>query len=71
MAHHQEEHKPAKVEPYRKKQAVLCILVFVCLGLAFWIGTALGAVVAIMAACLLCFWAAKLEPEKAPDEHHH
>lgn len=71
MAHHTEHHAEEKIPAYRKKQAVLCVLVFICLGLAFWIGTALGAVISILAASFICFWAAKMEPERAPDEHHH
>jgi hypothetical protein len=56
---------------YRKKQAALVLLVFVCLGVAFWSGSAPVAVGAILAACGICFWASKLEPAKAPEEHHH
>jgi len=56
---------------YRKKQALLCILVFICIGAAFYSGSALVSVAMIMLASAICFWAAKLEPEKAPDEHHH
>jgi hypothetical protein len=29
------------------------------------------AVLSILAACGICFWAASMEPERAPDEHHH
>jgi hypothetical protein len=56
---------------YRKKQAILCILVFLCLGVAFWSGSAPLTVGMVMLASVICFWAAKLEPEKGPDEHHH
>jgi predicted signal transduction protein with EAL and GGDEF domain len=56
---------------YRKKQAFLCILVFICLGLAFWSGSATVAVGMVMLASVICFWAATMEPAKAPDEHHH
>jgi hypothetical protein len=56
---------------YRKKQVPLVILVFICIGVAFWFGSAPVSVGAIMAACLLAFWAAKMEPAKSPDEHHH
>ncbi|MBM4286195.1 MAG: hypothetical protein FJ128_13270 [Deltaproteobacteria bacterium] len=64
MAHHGNN-------AYRKKQVVLCILVFVCIGIAFYVGTAAVAVGAILAACAICLWAASMEPERAPDEHHH
>jgi len=56
---------------YRKKQAYLMLLVFGCLGVAIWGGSALVAVGAILAACGVCFWAATLEPAKGPEEHHH
>jgi hypothetical protein len=58
-------------QSYRKKQAYLVLLVFACLGLAIWGQSAMVAVGAILAACALCFYAATLEPEKKPDEHHH
>jgi len=61
----------AAAEGYRKKQAVMCILVFLCIGLAFYAGSPIVAVGAILAACGICLWAASLQPEKAPDEHHH
>jgi hypothetical protein len=47
------------------------VLVFACLGVAVWGGSALVSVGAILAACGVCFWASTLEPEKKPDEHHH
>jgi hypothetical protein len=56
---------------YRKKQACLMVLVFVCLGVAIWGHSAPVAVGAILAACGICFWASRLEPEKEPEEHHH
>jgi hypothetical protein len=56
---------------YRKKQAYLMVLVFVCLGVAIWGHSAPIAVGAILAACGICFYASRLEPEKGPDEHHH
>jgi hypothetical protein len=71
MAHHTEHHGEEAPPAYRKKQAMLCILVFVCIGVAFWSGSAPVAVVSILAACGICFWASTMEPEKAPDEHHH
>ncbi len=56
---------------YRKKQALLCILVFACIVVAFVFPSPAVAVGAILVACLICFVAAKLEPEKAPEKHHH
>jgi hypothetical protein len=56
---------------YRQKQAFLCILVFLCLAVAFLSGSALVTVGAVLAATGLCFLAAFLEPPKAPEEHHH
>jgi hypothetical protein len=58
-------------QSYRKKQAYLMVLVFVCIGVAIWGHSALIAVGAILAACGIAFWASKMEPEKTPDEHHH
>lgn len=56
---------------YRKKQAYLMILVFVCIGIAIWGHSAIISVGAILAGCGIAFYAATLEPEKTPDEHHH
>ncbi len=56
---------------YRKKQAYLMLLVFVCIGVAIWGGSAPISVGAILAACGLCFWAARLQPEPPKEEHHH
>ncbi len=56
---------------YRLKQAMLVFLVFACLAVAIFSGSAPVIVGAIMAACGLCFWASTLEPEKSQDEHHH
>ena len=47
------------------------LLVFACIGIAIWGHSAPVAVVAILAACGLCFYASTLEPEQKPDEHHH
>jgi len=58
-------------QSYRKKQAYLMVLVFVCLGVAVLGQSAPVAVVAILAACGVCFYASTMEPEKKPDEHHH
>jgi hypothetical protein len=59
------------MQNYRTKQALLMVLVFACIVLAMLAGSALLAVGAIMAACGICFWASTMEPEKAPEEHHH
>jgi predicted signal transduction protein with EAL and GGDEF domain len=56
---------------YRKKQAFLMIMVFACVGVAIWGHSALIAVGAILAGCGLAFYAATMEPERVPDEHHH
>ncbi len=56
---------------YRKKQAIICVLVFVCIAVAFLSDRALVAVGAILAACGLCYWAAKMQPEPPPELHHH
>jgi len=72
MAHH-ETHEP-QTQPmpgYRKKQAVICLLVFVCIVVAFLVPHLYVALGAILVACGLCAWAAKMQPEPPPDEHHH
>ena len=56
---------------YRKKQALLMLVVFACIGVAIWGGSPLVSVGAILAACGVCFWASTMEPERKPDEHHH
>ncbi len=71
MSHHNETHAAEPAPAYRKKQGVLCILVFLCIAVAFWSHSPAVAVIAIMAACGICFWAASMEPERAPEEHHH
>jgi len=58
-------------QSYRKKQALLMIAVFACIGVAIWGGSAAVAVGAILAACGICFWASTMEPEKSQEEHHH
>jgi hypothetical protein len=58
-------------QAYRKKQVVLVLAVFACIGIAIWGHSAPVAVVSILAACGLCFYASTLEPEKKPEEHHH
>jgi xanthine/uracil permease len=56
---------------YRKKQAILCVLVFVCIVAAFLADRAFITVAAILAACGICYLAAKMQPEPPPEEHHH
>jgi hypothetical protein len=56
---------------YRKKQALLVLVIFVCIGVAIWGHSAPVSVGAILAACGLAFWASTMEPAKKPDEHHH
>ncbi|MGA7579624.1 MAG: hypothetical protein ACLQUW_08395 [Desulfobaccales bacterium] len=56
---------------YRKKQALLVLLVFACLAAAIFGGSAPVSVGAILAACGLIFWASTLEPKKRRGDHHH
>ena len=56
---------------YRKKQALLVVLVFACLAVAIFSGSAPVSVGAILAICGLCFWASSLEPKKSHDKAHH
>ncbi len=56
---------------YRKKQALLVLVIFACIGVAILSGSAAVSVGAILAACGVAFWASTMEPEKKPDEHHH
>jgi hypothetical protein len=56
---------------YRKKQALLMLVVFACIGVAIWGRSPAVAVGAILVACGVCFWAASLEPKKSHNEHHH
>jgi uncharacterized ion transporter superfamily protein YfcC len=56
---------------YRKKQALLVLVIFACIGVAILGYSPLVSVGAIVAACGVCFYASTLEPEKSHDEHHH
>ncbi len=56
---------------YRKKQAPLVLLVFVCVAVAIFSGSAPVSVGAILAACGLIFWASTLEPKKSHNQGHH
>jgi predicted ABC-type sugar transport system permease subunit len=58
-------------QSYRKKQALLVLVIFACIGVAILSGSAAVSVGAILAACGIAFWASTLEPAKKPDEHHH
>jgi hypothetical protein len=58
-------------QSYRKKQAFLVFLVFVCLAAAFVFASPIISVGSILVACAICFWASTMEPERAPDDHHH
>ena len=56
---------------YRKKQALLVLVIFACIGVAILGHSAAVSVGSILAACGLAFWASTMEPAKKPDEHHH
>lgn len=55
---------------FRKKQALLVPLVFVCLVAAFLTDKASVAVGAILVACGICYLAARMQPEPPAEEHH-
>jgi hypothetical protein len=73
MAAHHETHEPhdQPMPAYRKKQALVCLLVFVCIVVAFTGSGLYVSLGAILAACGLIGYAAKLQPEPPADEHHH
>ncbi len=56
---------------YRKKQALLVLVVFACIGVVIMGISPLVSVGAMVAACGVVFYASSLEPAKSPDEHHH
>ncbi|MCL4503616.1 MAG: hypothetical protein M1438_17450 [Deltaproteobacteria bacterium] len=56
---------------YRKKQALLVLVVFACLGVVIMGISPLVSVAAMLAACGVCCYASSLEPAKSHDEHHH
>jgi hypothetical protein len=56
---------------YRKKQAVMVIMVFALIGVAFLSASPVVAVGSILACCGLCLWAASMQPERVDDHHHH
>lgn len=71
-AHHEpHEHHAEPMPAYRRKQALACLLVFVCIVVAFVVPGLYVSLGAILVACALCAYAAKLQPEPPPDEHHH
>ncbi len=59
------------MQPYRKKQAILCLLVFACIGAAFLAPNALATTGAVLLAIVFALVGAKLQPEPPPEEHHH
>ncbi|OPX20567.1 MAG: hypothetical protein BZ151_03225 [Desulfobacca sp. 4484_104] len=59
------------MEEYRKKQAVLCVLVFIFFGLAALNFNVLVTVLAVLTASAVAIYASTLEPERPPEEHHH
>ncbi len=56
---------------YRKKQALLVLVIFACIGVTIMGYSPLVSVGAMVAACGIVFYAASLEPAKSPEEHHH
>lgn len=72
MAHHEpHEHHEPPAPAYRKKQALIVILVFACIVVAFAVPGLYTSLGAILAACALIAVAAKMQPEPPADEHHH
>jgi hypothetical protein len=71
-AHHEPHESHAEPMPaYRKKQAIICLLVFVCIVAAFAVPGLFTSLGAILVACGLIAYAAKLQPEPPADDHHH
>jgi hypothetical protein len=71
-AHHESHETHAEPMPaYRKKQAVVCVLVFLCIVAAFAVPGLYTSLGAILVACGLIAYAAKLQPEPPADDHHH
>lgn len=65
------EHKVEHNQEYRKKQAVLCLLVFLCIAAAFVAPNAFWATVAVMVGIVFALVGAWIQPEPPPEEHHH
>ena len=71
-AHHEpHEHHDEPTPAYRKKQALICLLVFVCIVAAFAVPGLYTSLGAILVACGLIAYAAKLQPDPPADDHHH
>jgi|UniRef100_A0A7C3V7L0 hypothetical protein len=72
MAAPHESHEPhdRPAPAYRKNQALICILVFVCIVVAFAVPGLYTSVGAILAACVLIAVAAKMQPAPPAEEHH-
>jgi hypothetical protein len=58
-------------QTYKKKQAILVLLVFVCIVAAFLAPNALATTGAIMLGIVFALLGAKLQPDVPPDAHHH
>ena len=70
-AHHEpHEHHDEPTPAYRKKQALICLLVFVCIVVAFAVPGLYTSLGAILVACGLIAYAANLQPAPPADEHH-
>jgi len=69
--HEPHESHSEPLPPYRKKQAVVCLLVFVCIAVAFALPGLYTSLGAILAACGLCAYAAKIQPPPPADDHPH
>jgi xanthine/uracil permease len=64
------EHKVEHNQEYRKKQAVLCLLVFLCIAAAFVAPNAMLATGAVMVGIVFALLGARIQPEPPPEEHH-
>lgn len=70
-AHHEpHEHHEQPAPAYRKKQAIICIMVFVCIAVAFALPGLYTSLGAILVALVLIGLAAKMQPEPPAEEHH-
>jgi uncharacterized membrane protein YbaN (DUF454 family) len=56
---------------YRKKQAFLVMLVFLCIVAAFLIPQPTVVIGVFLLAIAICLIAAKTQPEPVDDHHHH
>ncbi|MCL6621224.1 MAG: hypothetical protein K6T55_03905 [Syntrophobacterales bacterium] len=64
-------HPPQPDQSYRKKQAIYCLLVFVCIAAAFVAPNALLATGAIALGIVFALLGAWIQPEPPPELHHH